>query len=70
MARIQGRIPQSWLKIDSSELEADLDVTLARRQSQVMQIEVAKVDIENRKSSFREARNTACPERKRSRTKF
>ena len=50
-----GQDPSILVKIDSSELEADLDVTLARRQSQVMQIEVAKVDIENRKSSFREA---------------
>ena len=50
-----GQESSMLVKIDSSELEADLEISLARRKSQVMQIEVAKVDIENRKSALKEA---------------
>ena len=50
-----GQAPSLLVKIDSSELEADLQVSLARRKSQVMQIEVAKVDIENKKTALHEA---------------
>ncbi len=50
-----GREPSVLVNIDSSDLESDLNISQARRESQVMQIEVAKVDIENRESSLREA---------------
>ncbi len=50
-----GDEPSLLVRIDSSDLEADLDSVEARYESQKIQLEVSRIEIENRKASLKNA---------------